>query len=31
MESVESTIRAYFEALTRADVDGVVALDARGG
>lgn len=31
MESVESTVRAYFEALNRSDVDGVVALFAEEG
>jgi len=31
MESVESIVRAYFAALNRSDVDGVVALFAEDG
>ncbi|MEX2546980.1 MAG: nuclear transport factor 2 family protein [Chloroflexota bacterium] len=31
METVEGTVRAYFEALNRADVDDVVALFVEDG
>jgi uncharacterized protein (TIGR02246 family) len=31
MESVEGTVRAYFEALDRSDVDGVLAVFAEDG
>jgi uncharacterized protein (TIGR02246 family) len=31
MDSVESTVRAYFEALNRSDIDGVVSVFAEDG
>jgi len=31
MESVESTVRAYFDALNRSDVEGVVSVFAEDG
>jgi ketosteroid isomerase-like protein len=31
MESVEGTVRAWFETLNRSDLDGVVAMFAEDG